>query len=298
MLSFILAISPIVLVLVGIMVFRKSAARVAPVALIWGMFLALTYFNITGLNLRENILVLDANLWKGIKEGFKIVVMVFGAFTILNSLKDTGAMEDVKAAITQASGNDRRVQLIIIGIFMPIFLEGAAGAGAPAALVAPFLTALGFNPLIAIAVGALIISILTVPGWIRNRQLRSKHRKEVAELEDNLSKYRSNLIDAQNSNKDLRQKILEIEEAKEKLEQAQVKAEEEINDLIERYNVSFDITNNVKSFLTMVGGVLPQSADMMITEILEKYGTYENYMEHEYGFDEEKLTRLRDLYLE
>ena len=49
MLSFILAISPIVLVLVGIMVFRKSAARVAPVALIWGMFLALTYFNITGL---------------------------------------------------------------------------------------------------------------------------------------------------------------------------------------------------------------------------------------------------------
>ncbi len=155
MLSFILAISPIVLVLVGIMVFRKSAARVAPVALIWGMFLALTYFNITGLNLRENILVLDANLWKGIKEGFKIVVMVFGAFTILNSLKDTGAMEDVKAAITQASGNDRRVQLIIIGIFMPIFLEGAAGAGAPAALVAPFLTALGFNPLIAIAVALL-----------------------------------------------------------------------------------------------------------------------------------------------
>ena len=85
--------------------------------------------------------------------------------------------------------------------------------------------------LIAIAVGALIISILTVPGWIRNRQLRSKHRKEVAELEDNLSKYRSNLIDAQNSNKDLRQKILEIEEAKEKLEQAQATAEEEINDL-------------------------------------------------------------------
>ena len=77
-----------------------------------------------------------------------------------------------------------------------------------------------------------------------------------------------------------------------------VNRKEEINDLIERYNVSFDITNNVKSFLTMVGGVLPQSADMMITEILEKYGTYENYMEQEYGFDEEKLTRLRDLYLE
>ena len=87
--------------------------------------------------------------------------------------------------------------------------------------------------LIAMAIGALIISILTIPGWIRNRQIRNKHRKEVAELEDNLSKYRSNLIDAQNSNKDLRQKILEIEEAKEALEQAQQKAEAEIRDLHE-----------------------------------------------------------------
>ena len=155
MLSFILAISPIVLVLIGIMVFRMSAYKVAPLALLWGFFLALTYFNIQGLGLKENIVVLDASLWKGLKEGFKIVVMVFGAFTILNSLKVTGAIEDVKAAITQVSGVDRRVQLIIIGIFVPIFLEGAAGAGAPAALVAPFLTALGFDPITAIAVALL-----------------------------------------------------------------------------------------------------------------------------------------------
>ena len=94
-----------------------------------------------------------------------------------------------------------------------------------------FVQPLALFLLISMAIGALIISILTLPGWIRNRQLKSKHRKEVAELEDNLSKYRSNLIDAQNSNKDLRQKILEIEEAKEKLEAAQAKAEEEISDL-------------------------------------------------------------------
>ena len=75
MLSFILAISPIVLVLIGIMVFRMSAYKVAPLALLWGFFLALTYFNIQGLGLKENIVVLDASLWKGLKEGFKIVVM-------------------------------------------------------------------------------------------------------------------------------------------------------------------------------------------------------------------------------
>ena len=85
--------------------------------------------------------------------------------------------------------------------------------------------------LISIIAGAFIISILTIPSAIKNRQARNRHRKEVADLEDNLSKYRSNLIDAQNSNKDLRQKILEIEQAKEALEQAQAKAQEEISDL-------------------------------------------------------------------
>ena len=85
--------------------------------------------------------------------------------------------------------------------------------------------------LISLAVGALIISVLTIPGWLKSRKQIGRHNKEVAELEDNLSKYRSNLIDAQNSNKDLRQKILEIEQTKEELEAAQKKANEEINDL-------------------------------------------------------------------
>ena len=67
---------------------------------------------------------------------------------------------------------------------------------------------------------------------------------------------------------------------------------------MEKYKFLTDSLDNARSFLTMVGGVLPQSADMMMSEILEKYGTYENYMEQEYGFDEEKLTKLRDMYLE
>lgn len=150
--TFILAISPIALVLIGIMALKMPASKISPIALVWGMLLAMTYFNITGLSLKELIVSLDANVWKGMKEGFKIVVMIFGAFTILNSLKSTGAIEDVKAAITKISGTDRRVQLVIIGCFVPIFLEGAAGAGAPAALIAPFLVALGFAPITAIVV--------------------------------------------------------------------------------------------------------------------------------------------------
>ena len=118
--NFAMAISPIIFVLIGILVMKKPAMKVAPVALVWTMLLAFTYFNIGGLTFKENVAILDGLLWKGIKEGAKIVLMVFGAFVILNTLKKTGAIEDVKNTVMQVSGVDRRVQLIIVGMMVPI----------------------------------------------------------------------------------------------------------------------------------------------------------------------------------
>lgn len=50
-LNFVMALSPIIVVLVGILGFRQSAKKVTPVALIWTLVLAFTYFNITGASL-------------------------------------------------------------------------------------------------------------------------------------------------------------------------------------------------------------------------------------------------------
>lgn len=143
-LNFVMALSPIIVVLVGILGFRQSARRIAPVALIWTLVLAFTYFNVTGATFKENVAVYDALLWKGIKEGLKIVLMVFGAFVILNLLRATGAIDEVKGTIARIS-DDRRVQVVIIGMMLPIFLEGAA----------PFLVALGFDPITSIALALL-----------------------------------------------------------------------------------------------------------------------------------------------
>ena len=126
-LNFLMALSPIAVVLVGILGFKKSAKTVSPIALAWTLILAFTYFNLDGLTFAENVKVLDPLVWKGIKEGLKIVLMVFGAFTILNLLRETGAIEDVKATIAQIS-DDRRVQVVIIGMMLPIFLEDATPA--------------------------------------------------------------------------------------------------------------------------------------------------------------------------
>ena len=152
--NFVMALSPILVVLVGILGFKQSAKRVSPIALVWTLILAFTYFNVTGASFADNVKTLAPLVWKGIKEGLKIVLMVFGAFTILNLLRETGAIDDVKSTIARIS-DDRRVQLIVIGMMLPIFLEGAAGAGAPAAIAAPFLVALGFDPVTSIAVALL-----------------------------------------------------------------------------------------------------------------------------------------------
>ena len=48
-LNFLMALSPIVVVLVGILGFKKSAKTVSPVALLWTLILAFTYFNLDGL---------------------------------------------------------------------------------------------------------------------------------------------------------------------------------------------------------------------------------------------------------
>ena len=53
--NFVMALSPILVVLVGILGFKQSAKRVAPIALVWTLVLAFTYFNVTGATFAENV---------------------------------------------------------------------------------------------------------------------------------------------------------------------------------------------------------------------------------------------------
>ena len=66
---------------------------------------------------------------------------------------------------------------------------------------------------------------------------------------------------------------------------------------MKKYQLISKRSGNARSFLTMIEGVLPGSADMMMSEILERYETYEKFMDKEYGLDKDKLERFRDMYL-
>jgi tetratricopeptide (TPR) repeat protein len=70
----------------------------------------------------------------------------------------------------------------------------------------------------------------------------------------------------------------------------------EIDALMKKFQLISDLSSSARSLITMFEGVLPESADMMMTEILEKYGSYDVFMEREYGLDQNKLIKLRAMY--
>lgn len=97
----------------------------------------------------------------GCLKAFDILIIIFGAILILNTMKLSGAMTTINNGFNGIT-NDRRIQAIIIGFMFGAFIEGAAGFGTPAALAGPLLVGLGFPPLAA-AMVALIFNSLPVP---------------------------------------------------------------------------------------------------------------------------------------
>lgn len=141
------AAMPILAVLFFLVILRLPASRamglsfVLVVGLAWGVW-------------QVPIQQLVASVLEGWVIAASILIIVFGALLLLNTLKVSGAIESIREGFTHISP-DRRVQTVIVGWLFVAFLEGASGFGTPAAIVAPLLLALGF-PAMAAVVLALI----------------------------------------------------------------------------------------------------------------------------------------------
>ena len=142
-----ISLVPIIFVLIGMIVLKKSAIIVSPLTLILTVFLAFIVFKMNSANIVNETI-------KGVTEGGKIIFLVWSAFAMLVMLQYTKAMERIKITLANIT-DDRRILLIMIGYCFSIFLEGAAGAGTPTAICAPFLVGVGFTPLSASIAGML-----------------------------------------------------------------------------------------------------------------------------------------------
>ena len=93
----------------------------------------------------------------GLVTAANLLFIGFGAILLLNTLKACGDIHAIRQGFIDISP-DRRVQAIIIAWLFGSFIEGAAGFGAPAAIAAPLLVAIGFPAMAAVVVALIIQS--------------------------------------------------------------------------------------------------------------------------------------------
>jgi lactate permease len=149
-----LAIAPLVAVFVLMAGLRWPAVRAMSVGWLLASGLGLTVWR------------LDWTWWAaaaiyGAMQAIEIVVIVFGALLLMNHLQQSGAIAAIRWHLSGIA-DDRRIQLLLIGLGFITIVEGAAGFGTPGALAAPLLIGLGF-PTLAAAVFGLFFNALQPP---------------------------------------------------------------------------------------------------------------------------------------
>ena len=149
----IIAFLPILATLILMTAFNWPAKRCLLVSWLMACVLGFFLWDI-------ELTAIAASSLYGLLKSLDVLIIVFGAVLVMNTLKASGAT----AAINRGFMNinpDKRVQAIIIGFAFCSFIESAAGFGTPAALAGPLMVSLGFPPMAA-AIIALICDSVAV----------------------------------------------------------------------------------------------------------------------------------------
>ncbi len=153
-----LALTPLLIVAVLLVGLLWSATRVMPVAWAAAAIIAFVVWEMP-------LTFVGAASLTGVMAAIEILWIVFGALVLLYTLMASGAVDRINAGFAKIS-DDRRVQIILLGFFLATFMEGVAGFGTPAAVVAPLLLALGFPALAAVIAALIGHAIATVFGAV------------------------------------------------------------------------------------------------------------------------------------
>lgn len=153
-----LAFSPILVVAIMLVGFRQPAKTTMPIGF---LITAIVAYYVWEFPL-DHIL---ASILQGMFITFDILYIIFGAILLLTLLNYSGAIRVIRRGFSEIS-DDRRVQVVIIVWLFGSFLEGAAGFGTPAAIVAPLLVAMGFPAMAAVMLGLMVQSTAVTFGAV------------------------------------------------------------------------------------------------------------------------------------
>ncbi|MDX1701303.1 MAG: L-lactate permease, partial [Melioribacteraceae bacterium] len=145
-----LAILPILIAAFLLIGLRWTARITMPIVYAAALLIALFFWGVPFMHVAAATI-------QGLFITFDILFIIFGAILLLSTLKYSNALKTIRNGFSTIS-SDRRVQVVIIVWFLGSFIEGAAGFGTPAAIVAPLLVALGFPALCAVMLGMMVQS--------------------------------------------------------------------------------------------------------------------------------------------
>ncbi|MCC5936849.1 MAG: L-lactate permease [Lunatimonas sp.] len=155
---FLLGTLPIAVAAVMLVGFRVSARKTMPVTFLFTTLIGWFFWEMSWIQV-------IASVFQSFFITFDILYIVFAAILLLNFLKHSGGVESIRRGFAGISP-DRRVQVILIVWLFGSFIEGAAGFGTPAAIVAPLLVALGFPALAAVILGMMVQSTAVTFGAV------------------------------------------------------------------------------------------------------------------------------------
>ena len=153
-----LAALPILLGGVLLVGFRIPAKYAMPVVYVTAVVIALGVWNMAFLDVA-------ASTVQGLFLTFDLLLIIFGAILLLNTLEQSGGVAAIRRSFQDIT-DDRRVQVVIIAWLFGSFIEGAAGFGTPAAVAAPLMVAMGFPAAGAVMLGMMIQSTAVTFGAV------------------------------------------------------------------------------------------------------------------------------------
>lgn len=147
MLTFLLASTPILLILYLMVGLRWGAARAGSAGYIFSLIVAILFFGAT-----QELLAFAHS--KALFLALDVLLIIWAAFLLYRVADEAGAIRTIGMALPYLTSN-RGMQAIIIGWVFASFLQGVGGFGVPVAVIAPILVGLGFTPLSAVIIPSL-----------------------------------------------------------------------------------------------------------------------------------------------
>ena len=140
-----LAILPMIVVLIGILYFKQSGARMAVVGWLVTLALACTVF-------KTDLIVAGGATIYGLLKSFGITIAVVATMLMIFLMKEIGALDTISEAIKRVAATPEQ-QAIFIGIGFGSFVT-SLGVVTPS-LFPPLLVAMGFSPFAAVSISVL-----------------------------------------------------------------------------------------------------------------------------------------------